>query len=208
MFKITREMLKAKGACAIGYREFCDAFTKAEYPYGVEYQEILDKCAENDRDSHARWLLSAFGKITDVKEIDGDYISEKSIFVCGSLRATGKISCKRYVEAGWGIEAGRGIEAGEGIKAGRGIEAGWGIEAGEGIEAGWGIKAGRGIEAGEGIKAGEGIEAGWGIEAGEDFGIYAGLRCRVNSNSRIVVAKEKPKNLMCGVFVGFKNDSE
>ena len=172
MFKITREMLKAKGACAIGYREFCDAFTKAEYPYGVEYQEILDKCAENDRDSHARWLLSAFGKITDVKEIDGDYISEKSIFVCGSLRATGKISCKRYVEAGWGIEAGRGIEAGEGIKAGRGIEAGWGIEA------------------------------------GEDFGIYAGLRCRVNSNSRIVVAKEKPKNLMCGVFVGFKNDSE
>ena len=148
MFKITREMLKAKGACAIGYREFCDAFTKAEYPYGVEYQEILDKCAENDRDSHARWLLSAFGKITDVKEIDGDYISEKSIFVCGSLRATGKISCKRYVEAGWGIEA------------------------------------------------------------GEDFGIYAGLRCRVNSNSRIVVAKEKPKNLMCGVFVGFKNDSE
>lgn len=160
MFKITREMLKAKGACATGYREFCDAFTKAEYPYGVEYQEILDKCAENDRDSHARWLLSAFGKITDVKEIDGDYISEKSIFVCGSLRATGKISCKRYVEAGWGIKAGRGIEAV------------------------------------------------WGIEAGEDFGIYAGLRCRVNSNSRIVVAKEKPKNLMCGVFVGFKNDSE
>ena len=159
MFKITRDMIKAKGACASGYREFCKAFPKEAYPDGVEYQEILDRCAENGRDSYASWLVYTFGKTTDVRKIEGDYISEKSIFVCGRLEVTGKISCIGS------------------------------IEAGDGIEAGWGIKAGWGIEAGDGIKA------------GENFGIYAGLIVRLDSNDRQVKAKQKPINLICGEFV-------
>ena len=159
MFKITRDMIKAKGACASGYREFCKAFPEEAYPDGVEYQKILDRCAENGRDSYASWLVYTFGKTTDVRKIEGDYISEKSIFVCGRLEVTGKISC-----------------------IGR-------IEAGDSIEAGWGIKAGRGIEAGDSIKA------------DENFGIYAGLSVRLDSNDRQVKAKQKPINLICGEFV-------
>ena len=61
------------------------------------------------------------------------------------------------------------------------------------LRAGCGIKAGGGIEAGEGIKAGEGIEA------GEDWGIYAGLRCRVSDSARRMIrSKTRPKNIMCG----------
>ena len=106
MFKITRDMIKAKGACASGYREFCKAFPEEAYPDGVEYQKILDRCAENGRDSYASWLVYTFGKTTDVRKIEGDYISEKSIFVCGRLEVTGKISCIGRIEAGDSIEAG------------------------------------------------------------------------------------------------------
>ena len=159
MFKITRDMIKAKGAFPAGYREFCKTFPEEDYPDGVEYQKILDRCAENGRDSYASWLVYTFGKTTDVRKIEGDYISEKSIFVCGRLEVTGKISCIGS------------IEAGDGIKAGRGIEAGWGIKAG------------------------------CGIEAGENFGIYAGLSVRLDSNDRQVKAKQKPINLICGEFV-------
>ena len=153
MFKITRDMIKAKGACVSGYKEFCKAFPKEAYPDGVEYQKILDRCAENGRDSYASWLVYTFGKTTDVRKIEGDYISEKSIFVCGRLEVTGKISCIGS------------------------------IEAGDGIEAGWGIKAGDSIKA------------------DENFGIYAGLSVRLDSNDRQVKAKQKPINLICGEFV-------
>ena len=207
MFKITRDMIKAKGAFPAGYREFCKTFPEEDYPDGVEYQKILDRCAENGRDSYASWLVYTFGKTTDVRKIEGDYISEKSIFVCGRLEVTGKISCIGRIEAGDSIKAGCGIEAGDSIKAGCGIEAGWDIEAGcdikagRGIEAGWGIKAGWGIEAGDSIKAGRGIEAGDSIKADENFGIYAGLSVRLDSNDRQVKAKQKPINLICGEFV-------
>ena len=147
MFKITRDMIKAKGAFPAGYREFCKTFPEEDYPDGVEYQKILDRCAENGRDSYASWLVYTFGKTTDVRKIEGDYISEKSIFVCGRLEVTGKISCIGSIEAGDGIKAGRGIEA------------------------------------------------------GENFGIYAGLIVRLDSNDRQVKAKQKPINLICGEFV-------
>ena len=58
------------------------------------------------------------------------------------------------------------------------------------------------IEAGESIKAGCGIEAGWGIKAGWDYGVYAGLHCKLSSDLRIVRAPQKPQNLMCGKWVG------
>ena len=198
--KITREMLKAKNACVEGYRAFCEAYPEKEYPEGAEYQEVLDNCAENDKDEYALWLIDIFGQTNGARFIDGDLTTDKSIFVCGSLEVTGKIICKKYVRTGHSIKAGYGIEAGRGIKAGCGIEAGRGIKAGHSIKAGYGIKAGRGI------KAGCGIEAGYGIEAGNNYGIYAGLNSNINSDYRFVRAKERPANLMCGKFEAVSND--
>ena len=133
MFKITRDMIKAKGACVSGYKEFCKAFPKEAYPDGVEYQKILDRCAENGRDSYASRLVYTFGKTTDVRKIEGDYISEKSIFVCGRLEVTGKISCIGSIEAGDGIKAGWGIKDGWGLKAGDGFKAGENFEINAGL---------------------------------------------------------------------------
>ena len=190
--KITLAYLKELGACREGQREFQRAF-----PDGGEYQEVLDRCAEEDRVDLGRWLLEHVGPTEDVRvyeEAIDD--ADKNIIFAGGLdfRAEVKIrsllsgcgiKAGRGIQAGWGIEAGRGIkagrgiqagcgiEAGDGIKAGWGIEAGYGIKAGRGIKAGLGIEAGRGIQAGYGIKAGDGIKAGWGIEAGR--GIKAGL---------------------------------
>ena len=187
--KITKELLKEKGACAAGYRDFLKEYPVDKYPDGVEYQELLDCCAEKNF-SYGSWLLGAFGETGEVRKIEEDLIVEKGIIFAGQLEVKG------CIKAGWGIEAGWGIKAG------------WGIEAGRGIEAGEGIKAGLGIEAGEGIEAGWGIEAGRGIEAGCEYGIYAGLRCRVtNKTLRKIIAKERPENIMCGEFEE-KSDSE
>ena len=235
--KITKELLKEKGACAAGYRDFLKEYPVDKYPDGVEYQELLDCCAEKNF-SYGSWLLGAFGKTDEVRKIGGDLIAEKGIIFAGRLEVKGcikagygikaglgieagnGIEAGADIEAGYGIEAGNGIEAGAGIEAGYGIEAGWGIkagwciEAGRGIKAGYGIKAGlgieagRGIEAGEGIEAGNGIEAGEGIEAGDEFGIYAGIRCRItNKTLRKIIAKKRPENIMCGEFEE-KSDSE
>ena len=115
--KITKELLKEKGACADGYRDFLREYPVDKYPDGVEYQELLDCCAEKNF-SYGSWLLGAFGKTVEVRKIEGDLIVEKGIIFAGRLEVKG---C---------------IKAGEGIKAGLGIKAGWGIKAGGGIEAG------------------------------------------------------------------------
>ena len=163
--KITKELLKEKGACVDGYRDFLKEYPVDKYPDGVEYQELLDCCAEKNF-SYGSWLLGKFGKTDEVRKIDGDLIVEKGIIFAGQLEAKG---C---------------------------------------IEAGWGIKAGCGIKAGDGIKAGWGIEAGRGIKAGCEFGVYAGLRCKItNKTFRKIVAKERPENIMCGEFEE-KSDSE
>lgn len=162
--KITKELLKEKGACAAGYRDFLKEYPVDKYPDGVEYQELLDCCAEKNF-SYGTWLLGAFGKTDEVRKIDGDLIVEKGIIFAGRLEVKG------CIKAGWGIKAG------EGIKAGNGIKAGWGIEAGEGIEAGY------------------------------EFGIYAGLRCKItNKELRKIIAKERPENIMCGEFEEKKED--
>lgn len=142
---------------------------------GLEYQDLLDCCAEKNF-SYGSWLLSEFGRTDDVRRIDGDLITKKSIIFAGRLEVSGI------------IKAGEGIKAGLGIEAGWGIKAGWGIEAGEGIEAGWGIEAGKGIKA------------------GCEFGIYAGLRVRITSEYRKIIAKTKPENIMCGEFVEAENE--
>ena len=167
--KITKELLREKGACAAGYRDFLKEFPEEKYPDGVEYQDLLDCCAEKNF-SYGSWLLSEFGRTDDVRRVDGDLITKKSIIFAGRLEVSGI------------------IKAGESIEAGYGIKAGYGIEAGESIEAGYGIKAGRGIEA------------------GCEFGIYAGLRVRITSEYRKIIAKTKPENIMCGEFVEAENE--
>ena len=129
--KITKELLREKGACAAGYRDFLKEFPEEKYPDGVEYQDLLDCCAEKNF-SYGSWLLSEFGRTDDVRKVDGDLITEKSIIFAGRLEVSGSIKAGCGIEAGEGIEAGCGIKAGEGIKAGCGIEAGceFGIYAG------------------------------------------------------------------------------
>lgn len=143
--KITKELLREKGACAAGYRDFLKEFPEEKYPDGVEYQDLLDCCAEKNF-SYGSWLLSEFGRTDDVRRIDGDLITEKSIIFAGRLEVSGS------------------------------------------------------------IKAGEGIEAGEGIKAGCEFGIYAGLRVRITSEYRKIIAKTKPENIMCGEFVEAENE--
>ena len=223
--KITKELLKEKGACSAGYRDFLKEYPVDKYPDGVEYQELLDCCAEKNF-RYGSWLLGAFGKTDEIRKIEGDLIVEKGIIFAGWLEVKGcikagdGINAGSGIKAGDGIKAGWGIEAGYGIKAGAGIEAGYDIEAGDGIKAGRCIKAGLGIKAGDGIEAGEGIEAGSGIEAGrsikagggikagDKFGIYAGLRCRItNKTLRKIIAKKRPENIMCGEFEEKKDDA-
>ena len=143
--KITKELLREKGACAAGYMDFLKEFPQEKYPDGVEYQDLLDCCAEKNF-SYGLWLLSEFGRTDDVRKVDGDLITEKSIIFAGRLEVSGS------------------------------------------IKASWGIKAG------------------YGIEAGCEFGIYAGLRVRITSEYRKIIAKTKPENIMCGEFVEAENE--
>ena len=80
--KITKELLKEKGACADGYRDFLKEYPVDKYPDGVEYQELLDCCAEKNF-SYGSWLLGAFGKTDEVRKIGGDLIAEKGIIFAG-----------------------------------------------------------------------------------------------------------------------------
>lgn len=133
--KITKELLKEKGACADGYRDFLKEYPVDKYPDGVEYQELLDCFAEKNF-SYGSWLLGAFGKTDEVRKIGGDLIAEKGIIFAGQLEVKG---C---------------------------------------------------------------------IKAGCEFGVYAGLRCKItNKTFRKIVAKERPENIMCGEFEE-KSDSE
>ena len=135
-FNITVEMLKVKGACASGMRDFLREFPREQYPDGADYQEVLNRCAEHKRPNYAEWLLNKFGATNTTLSVD-EINTDGYVFFAGRIEARGKIRCKaimagREIEAGWGIEAGCGIKAGCGIEAGEGIKAGedFGVYAG------------------------------------------------------------------------------
>ena len=123
-FNITAEMLKVKGACASGMRDFLKEFPREQYPDGADYQEILNRCAEHERADYAEWLIQEFGATNTTLSVD-KINTDGYVFFAGRIEARGEIRCKA-------IRAGREIEAGEGIKAGDGIEAGedFGVYAG------------------------------------------------------------------------------
>ena len=178
-FNITVEMLRVKGACVSGIRDFLKEFPREQYPDGADYQEVLNRCAENERPNYAEWLLNEFGATNKTLSVD-KINTDGYVFFAGRIEARGEIRCKA-------IRAGREIKAGEGIKTNKNIKAGCGIKADEDIKAGWGI------------------EAGCGIKAGGDFGVYAGLAVRLSDKSQYakITAKEKPANIICGEWVPF-----
>lgn len=117
-FKITHEHMKALDPYAVGWRDFLSEYPKEQYPDGVGYQDILDRCCEKGRADYASWLLSKVGPTTDVRVYE-EAIDDanKYIVFAGSIRFARSVVCK-------GIKAGGGIEAGEGIEAGFRIFAG------------------------------------------------------------------------------------
>ena len=172
-FNITVEMLKVKGACASGMRDFLKEFPREQYPDGADYQEVLNRCAEHERPNYAEWLLNEFGAANTTLSVD-KINTNGYVFFAGRIEARGDIRCKA-------------------IMAGREIEGGRDIEAGCGIEAGWGIEADCGIKAGEGIEAGEDF----GVYAG------LAVRLSDKSKYAKITAKEKPANIICGEWVPF-----
>lgn len=134
---ITLDFLKAHDACAEGRREF-----ERVFPDGGEYQQVLDRCADEDRMNFAQWLMKVCGPSDDIRTFDEDFDEpDKNIAFAGTLYFKKGANIKRIL-AGCGIEAGLGIEAGCGIKAGEGIDAGGRIEAGKG----YGIFAGLAVK--------------------------------------------------------------
>ena len=64
--KITKEFLREKGACRSGYGWFLENFPAGE----AEYQDVLDRLAEDEQVSHASWLMNKVGSDNSVKEVD------------------------------------------------------------------------------------------------------------------------------------------
>ena len=166
-FKITLDLLQGFDY----YGEVQEVFKEA-FPNGGEYQEILDRFAEEEKIYFCKWFLNAFGSTNDVRVYEEDINTpEKNIVFAGYIEFRKTVTAKNII-------------------AGRSINAGRDINAGEYINAGWSIKAGRNINAG------------WNINAGSDYGIYAGLRVRISKwkEFAIVTAKEKPDNLISGYW--------
>ena len=117
-FNITVEMLKVKGACASGMRDFLKEFPREQYPDGADYQEVLNRCAEHERANYAEWLLNEFGATNTTLSVD-KINTDGYVFFAGRIEARGEIRCKAIM-AGREIKAGRGIKAGEdfGVYAG------------------------------------------------------------------------------------------
>ena len=112
-YNITSDMLNLKGADLELQRYFRENFPEAE---GVDYQELLDFCAANDRDDIANWLLDAFGALTTTVMLK-DIVTEKSVFVAGSVNLSGETQFKN-------LRAGNDIDSFDGITVSGDLTAG------------------------------------------------------------------------------------
>lgn len=100
-FKITLEYLKELGACRDGQRKFQKAF-----PDGGEYQEVLDRCADEGHIDFGVWLLSHIGRTEDVRTYNEIVDApEKNIIFAGRIEFKFGIKANCII-AGCGIEAG------------------------------------------------------------------------------------------------------
>lgn len=131
--KITKDMLVEWGPCQGGIDWFEENFPSLE----EDYQEILNRLAEENRKDYAEWLLKKAGQLNT--EIKVEEIATKNSFFFA-----GKIIVSKGISVGFNLLAGRGIEAGWSIEAGLGIEAGgdYGVFAGLRVRiANWSVKA-------------------------------------------------------------------
>lgn len=131
--KITKDMLVEWGPCQGGIDWFEENFPSLE----EDYQEILNRLAEENRKDYAEWLLKKAGQLNT--EIKVEEIATKNSFFFA-----GKIIVSKGISVGFNLLAGRGIEAGWSIEAGLGIEAGgdFGVFAGLRVRiANWSVKA-------------------------------------------------------------------
>ena len=107
-FFITLDYLKQLGACREGQREFQRVF-----PDGGQYQEVLDRCAEEGRIDFGSWLVNHIGPTEDVRVYEEE-IDDSNL----NIIFAGKVEFKRgakvkHLFSGCGIKAGCGIEAGK-----------------------------------------------------------------------------------------------
>lgn len=108
-------MLVEWGACQDGIDWFEENFSSLE----GDYQEILNRLAEENRKDYAEWLLKKAGQLNTEIKVE-EIATKNSFFFAGKIIVTKGISVGFYLLAGRGIEAGLGIEAGNdyGIYAG------------------------------------------------------------------------------------------
>ena len=123
--QITRKMLTEWNACADGLKWFDLHFNED----GAEYQEILNKLAEQNEVDYAKWLLSKAGAQNTIFECEN--IIADSFYFAGKILVTNKMQIRFSLLVGGGIEAGDDIEAGEyGIFAGLKIKVcDWSLKA-------------------------------------------------------------------------------
>jgi len=119
--KITKDMLVEWGACQGGIDWFEENFPSLE----EDYQEILNRLAEENRKDYAEWLLKKAGQLNT--EIKVEEIATKNSFFFA-----GKIIVSKGISVGFNLLAGRGIEAGDdfGVFAGVRVRiANWSVKA-------------------------------------------------------------------------------
>ena len=137
--KITKDMLVEWGPYQGGIDWFEENFPSLE----EDYQEILNRLAEENRKDYAEWLLKKAGQLNTEIKVE-EIATKNSFFFAGKIIVSKGISVGFNLLAGRGIEAGWSIEAGGGIKAGDGIKAGgdFGVFAGLRVRiANWSVKA-------------------------------------------------------------------
>lgn len=129
-FNITVEMLQSKGASEAELSAFLDEFPLDQYPDGVDYQDVLNRCAEGGHPGYAQWFLNKFGATSTVLIVDR-IKTDGFVFYSGTVIVRGNIKCGG-IKAGGDIKAGLYIKAGESITAGGVIKSGddYGIYAG------------------------------------------------------------------------------
>ncbi|MHB1956688.1 MAG: hypothetical protein ACYCOU_23435, partial [Sulfobacillus sp.] len=80
--KITIDLLEAKGACDSGLRYFTKTWGGGA---SVDYQEVLDRLAEDDRPDDAGWLLNELGPDKTAEKIVTEPVTAKHLFAAGRL---------------------------------------------------------------------------------------------------------------------------
>src|SRR6185312_5098297 len=100
LMRITRDLVKSKGACADGLAWF-ESWLAGRAD--ADYQELLDALVDAGHESYAEWLLKAVGAIDATLTIDAASWTRRSIFAAGRLVIRGHLALGGGIKAGGGI---------------------------------------------------------------------------------------------------------